>query len=92
MVVVSEVRKRYLLPAISGRVLGMGGGLWVLGLPDGVKDRIHKYGLVFIYVIVCCTFCMDMESFECVQMGSFTMVMEYLHDIVHRFEGMSFLM
>ena len=48
MVVVSEVRKWYLLPAIWGRVLGRGGGLWVLGLPDGVKDRIHKYGLVFI--------------------------------------------
>ena len=48
MVVVSEVRKRYLLPAIRGRVLGRGGGLWMLGLPDGVKDRIRKYGSVFI--------------------------------------------
>ena len=75
------------MPAVRGR----GGVLWVLGLPDGVKDRIRKYGLVFIYVIVCGKFCMDMESFEGVQMGSFTMVMQYLHDIVHRSEGVSFL-
>ena len=35
-------------PAVRGRV-GVGGGvLWALGLPEGVKDRIRKYGLVFI--------------------------------------------
>ena len=31
-----------------------------------------------------------MKSFENVQMGSFIIEMQYLHDIVHRSEGMSF--
>ena len=36
------------LPAVRGRV-GVGGRvLWALGLPEGVKDRIRKYGLVVI--------------------------------------------
>ena len=36
------------LPALRGRV-GVGGGvLWALGLSECVKDRIRKYGLVFI--------------------------------------------
>jgi len=40
----------------------------------------------------CGTFSMDMESFEGVQMEFFSMVMEYLHDTVHRYEGESSLM
>ena len=40
--------ERFGLPAVRDRV-GVGGGvLWVLGLPEGIKDRIRKYGLVFI--------------------------------------------
>ena len=40
--------ERFGLPAVRGRV-GVGGGvLWALGLPDGVKYRIRKCGLIFI--------------------------------------------
>ena len=51
MVVVSEVRKgTFCLLLEVGFWVGVG-VLWVLGLPDGVKDRIRKYGLVFIEVM-----------------------------------------
>ena len=33
---------------------------------------------------------MDMKTFNCVQVGSFFMAMQYLHDIVHGAEGMIF--
>ena len=33
---------------------------------------------------------MDVESFKCVQVGSFRMAMQYLHDTVHGAEGVSF--
>ena len=92
MVVVSEVRKRYLLPAIKGRVLGRGGvyECWVFLMAS--KIAFGNMVWFSFRLFVCGTFSMDMESFEGVQMESFSMIMEYLHDTVHRSEGVSSLM
>jgi len=61
-----------------------------VGLYEGVKDCVWKYGFVFIKVVVCSKLCVDVKYFKCVQVGTFFMAMQYLHDTVHGVEGVSF--
>jgi hypothetical protein len=41
-------------------------------------------------VVVCGKLCVDVQPFKGVQVGSFFMAMQYLHDTVHGAEGVSF--
>ena len=69
---------------------GSEGVLWAVGLYEDVRDCIWKYGLVFIYVVVCGNFCVDVKPFKGVQVGSLFMAVQYLRDSVLGAEGMSF--
>jgi hypothetical protein len=44
-----------------------------------------------MYVIVGCEFSMNVESFNCVHVGSFLVILEHLHNIVYGAERMCFL-
>ena len=55
-------------------------------LYEGVKDCVRKYGLV----VFCGKLYVDVKPFKSVQVGSFFMAMQYLHDTVHGTEGVSF--
>jgi hypothetical protein len=52
-----------------------GGGVWPVGIKEGVKDCVGKYILVVIQVVICIEFCVDVKLFNCVQVGSFSVVM-----------------
>ena len=45
--------------------------LWKVGLTENVKDSIQKDSVVIIQVVVGYGFCMDVESFNSVKVGSF---------------------
>ena len=37
------------------------GGLWPMGIKEGVKDCVGKYSLVVIQVVICSEFCVDVK-------------------------------
>jgi len=66
------------------------GGLWPVGIKDGVKDCDGKYSLVVIQVVICSEFCVDVKLFNRVQVGYFSVVMQHLHNIFYWAEGVCF--
>jgi hypothetical protein len=57
-------------------VLGEG-GLWRVGIQQGVKNSVGKYGVIVIYVVVISVrvFRVNVVSFEWVKVCAFLMVM-----------------
>ena len=43
--------------------------LWTVGFKD-IKDGIRKDSVVIIQVVICYGFCVDVENFNCVKVGS----------------------
>jgi len=46
------------------------GGVWPVGIKEGVKDCVGEYSLVVIQVVICNEFCVDVKLFNRVQEGS----------------------
>jgi hypothetical protein len=43
--------------------------------------------VVIIQVVIVYLFCVDVKSFDRIQVGSFSVAVQYLRDFVHRAEG-----
>ena len=64
--------------------------LWMVGRKEGIKVSIWKDSVVIIQMVVGYGFCVDVESFNSVKVGSFFVAVLYLHIFVHRAKGMAF--
>ena len=62
--------------------------LWAVGSCKDVKDSAWKDGVVIINLVVGYCFCMNVESLYRVQVRSFFVAMQYLHNFVHGAKGM----
>jgi hypothetical protein len=67
--------------------MGVGGVLLLVGLQDGIKDRVGKDVLAVIQVIVSSEFSVDVVLLYCVEMCSFLLVVEDLHRVVYGAKG-----
>ena len=71
-----------------GRARDHGGGVLLLvGLQDGVKDRVGKDVLAVIQVIISGEFSVDVVALYCVEICPFLLVVEDLHRIVYGAKG-----
>ena len=59
-------------------------------LKEGVRDSIRKDSLAIIQVVVGYEICVHVESLNSVKGGSCLGAVHYLHNFVHRVEGMAF--
>ena len=57
--------------------------LWAVGFCKDVRDSAWKDGVVVINLVVGYCFCVNVESFYCVQVRSFLVAMQYLHNFFH---------
>jgi hypothetical protein len=67
--------------------MGVDGVLLLVGLQNGVKDRVGKDVLAVIQVIVSCKFSVDIVSLYCVEMCAFLLIVEDLHRVVYGVKG-----
>jgi hypothetical protein len=72
----------------EGFFLELEGGLLLVGLQYGVKDRVGEDVLAVVQVVVGSEFYVDVVSLYCVEMCAFFPVMEDLHRVVSGIEGM----
>jgi hypothetical protein len=54
---------------------GGGGGLWLVGLQEGVKDFVWEEGVFVIKVIVGSEFCVYVVAFYGVHVGTFFVIL-----------------
>jgi len=48
---------------------------------ESLEDCVRGYGLGVIEVVACCKFCVGVVSFNRVKVGSFSLVLYYLHNL-----------
>jgi hypothetical protein len=68
-------------------IMGVDGVLLLVGLHDGVRDRVGKDVLAVIQVLVSCEFSVDIVSLYCVEMCAILLVVEDLHRVVYGGKG-----
>jgi hypothetical protein len=74
------------------RVVGAGWvSLLLFGLEDVFKDFVGEDILAVVQVVVGGEFCVNMVSFQCVEVCTFSLVMEDLHCVVYVAQGVRLL-